>query len=114
MKVLLHFTPLGTPLGLWWLDEESGQPDCYYPSVSMAEIRARATLREKVDDVTWERFFDLLATRHPYIDWWETTEVAAVSELTAHPSDPTRARSYPRGRHRDRRTPQRHQLMGRG
>lgn len=79
MKALVHYPSLDeAPVGIWWVDPLSGEPDKHYLDPSGADAaRGSVEVFAKTNpDVSWEKWFESLAERVPYSLNWETVEMA--------------------------------------
>jgi hypothetical protein len=77
VKVLLHYPNLDEPpVGIWWLDPETSQPQASYVDGSTEyETRGRQILFQKVSTVSWYEYWAKLEERAPYFSAWASADL---------------------------------------
>lgn len=77
MMVALHFPDLNRPpVGIWWLDPGTSQPQAaYIEGVPELEIRGRQIMSQKLSDRPWTEYWQYLSEQVPYFSAWAVVDM---------------------------------------
>jgi hypothetical protein len=81
MKVLVHYSVnRSRAYGVWWVDPFIGITSYYLDPDSAVAARGRVLMMGKTNDqVSWENWFDTLASSPPYFEQWVAYDSMGMS-----------------------------------